>query len=342
MGAVLGGEDGLADEMCNREGTGTDSKRKGRTKARPLLPSAWTQPHVPPLPAHDSPHDAFDDVPKREYLPAPIPCALHALHAHATAPSAVEPSIISRHLRHLPSSHVICEPSIISRRGFAYNASWADLAESSPKDLPRDGFTPSSFTPKDLPRDGFTREPFTAEQFTVLLGREAVNTSSSLTRAGSREPLLAEDEYGSRGTSPPSSFTPSRGSFTHPELGPALDLPYSASPRHRCRPYASAGVDEPPWCDLASCDLPTPTTAPNLASCDLPKPITAPSTGQLLSKRSSAADGAVASAPSTARVSSWTWAPSTALTAAPLGPQRSLPLPPPGLPPPPPLPPGIL
>jgi hypothetical protein len=79
MGAVLGGEDGLADEMCNREGTGTDSKRKGRTKARPLLPSAWTQPHVPPLPAHDSPHDAFDDVPRREYLPAPIPCALHAL-----------------------------------------------------------------------------------------------------------------------------------------------------------------------------------------------------------------------------------------------------------------------
>jgi hypothetical protein len=337
MGAVLGGEDGLADEMCNREGTGTDSKRKGRTKARPLLPSAWTQPHVPPLPAHDSPHDAFDDVPRREYLPAPIPCALHALHAHATAPSAVEPSIISRHLRHLPSSHVICEPSIISRRGFAYNASWADLAESSPK---------------DLPRDGFTREPFTAEQFTVLLGREAVNTSSSLTRAGSREPLLAEDEYGSRGTSPqgtpsrssftPSSFTPSSSSFTHPELGPALDLPYSASPRHRCRPYASAGVDEPPWCDLASCDLPTPTTAPNLASCDLPTPITAPSTGQLLSKRSSAADGAVASAPSTARVSSWTWAPSTALTAAPLGPRRSRPPPPPGLPPPPPLPPGIL
>ena len=328
MGAVLGGEDGLADEMCNREGTGTDSKRKGRTKARPLLPSAWTQPHVPPLPAHDSPHDAFDDVPRREYLPAPIPCALHALHAHATAPSAVEPSIISRHLRHLPSSHVICEPSIISRRGFAYNASWADLAESSPK---------------DLPRDGFTREPFTAEQFTVLLGREAVNTSSSLTRAGSREPLLAEDEYGSRGTSPqgtpsrssftPSSFTPSSSSFTHPELGPALDLPYSASPRHRCRPYASAGVDEPPWCDLASCDLPTPTTAPNRASCDLPTPITAPSTGQLLSKRSSAADGAVASAPSTARSSSWTWAPSTALTAAPLGPRRSLPPPPPGLPP---------
>jgi hypothetical protein len=320
MGAVLGGEDGLDDEMCNREGTGTDSKRKGRTKARPLLPSAWTQPHVPPLPAHDSPRDAFDDVPRREYLPAPIPCALHALHAHATAPSAVE-------------------PSIISRRGFAYNTSWADLAESSPK---------------DLPRDGFTREPFTAEQFTVLLGREAVNTSSSLTRAGSREPLLAEDEYGSRGTSPqgtpsrssftpssftPSSFTPSSSSFTHPELGPALDLPYSASPRHRCRPYASAGVDEPPWCDLASCDLPTPTTAPNRASCDLPTPITAPSTGQLLSKRSSATDGAVASAPSTARVSSWTWAPSTALIAAPLGPRRSLPPPPPGLPPPPPLPP---
>jgi hypothetical protein len=92
-------------------------------------------------------------------------------------------------------------------------------------------------------------------------------------------------------------------------------------------------VDEPPWCDLASCDLPTPTTAPNRASCDLPMPITAPSTGQLLSKRSIAADGAVASAPSTARVSSWTWAPSTALTAAPLGPRRSLPPPPPGLPP---------
>ena len=313
MGAVLGGEDGLADEMCNREvsGTGTDSKRKGRTKARPLLPSAWTQPRVPPLPAYDSPNDSFDDVLRREYPPAPIPCALHALHALTTAPSAVE-------------------QSIISRRGFAYNASWTDLAESSPK---------------DLPRDGFTREPFTVEQFTVLLGREAVNTSSSLTRAGSREPLLAEDEYGSRGTSPPSSFTPSRGSFTHPELGPALDLPYRASPRHRCRPDASAGVNEPPWCDLASCDLPTPTTAPNLASCDLPMPITAPIlascdlptpitapiTGQLLSKHSSAADGAVTSAPSTTRASSWTWAPSTARTAAPLGPRRSLPPPPPGL-----------
>ena len=60
----MGGEDGLDDEMYNREGSGagTDSKRKGCTKARSLLPSAWTQPHVPPLPTHDSPHDSFVDV----------------------------------------------------------------------------------------------------------------------------------------------------------------------------------------------------------------------------------------------------------------------------------------
>ena len=47
--------------------------------------------------------------------------------AHPTAPPAVE-------------------PSIVSRRGFAYNASWTDFADSSPKDPPRDGFTREQFT----------------------------------------------------------------------------------------------------------------------------------------------------------------------------------------------------
>ena len=98
---MLGGEDDLDDEMFNQEGSGagTDSKRKGCTKARSLLPSAWTQPHVPPLPTHDSPHDSFEDVLRREsaiYARAhPLRTAC-ALHAHPTAPPAVEePSIVS-------------------------------------------------------------------------------------------------------------------------------------------------------------------------------------------------------------------------------------------------------
>ena len=145
---MLGGEDDLDDEMYNREGSGagTDSKRKGCTKARPLLPSAWTQPHVPPLPTHDSPHDSFVDVLRRESAisarahPLRTACAAcashgapscrgtkHRLMAPNTAPSAVE-------------------PSIVSRRGFAYNASWTDFADSSPKDRPRDGFTREQFT----------------------------------------------------------------------------------------------------------------------------------------------------------------------------------------------------
>ena len=134
MGAVLSGEDGLDDEMYDRApcwavrttsmmrciieralAQAPCSKRKGCTKARPLLPSAWTQPHVPPLPTHDSPHDSFEDVLRREsaiYARAhPLRTACDACASHGapscrgtkhrlmapnTAPSAVEPSIVSR------------------------------------------------------------------------------------------------------------------------------------------------------------------------------------------------------------------------------------------------------
>ena len=94
-----GGLRGGDESPIEGSGGGTESKRKGRGKSRPPLPSAWTQPHVPQLPNE---------------LHKPIPCALHS---SANAPSVAR----------APGAD---PPLVSSRRGFAYNPSWTDISQA--------------------------------------------------------------------------------------------------------------------------------------------------------------------------------------------------------------------